>query len=247
MADLATGLYALASILAERLGDCSTHGYRHVEIAMFDVMAEWMMPLLLAQMEEGRVTPPAGLHHTSIAPYGAFLTGGDEYVNIAVQHEKHWLLLCEDVLHDSSLVSEPLFATNESRVENRELLAKRIEETTCTLSAEELGRRLDEAGIAWGRLNDAEAMVDHPQLVSRDRWTDAVSPTGRPLRVLRSPLPDGNDEVRGKVPALGEHTDAVLSSLGYDRDAIAQLEEIGVVTTHRTTIEAHPGQEEENQ
>ena len=80
--------------------------------------------------------------------------------------------------------------------------------------------RLERAQIAYGRLNSVEEFLNHPQLQARDRWREVKSPVG-PLRALIPPLTmEGVEPAMGDVPALGQHTDAVLKELGFDADTI---------------------------
>ena len=71
--------------------------------------------------------------------------------------------------------------------------------------------------------------LDHPQLAARDRWREVESPVG-PLRALVPPIAlDGSPAAMGPIPALGEHTDAILSELGYDAGTIAEWRRTGIV------------------
>ena len=85
--------------------------------------------------------------------------------------------------------------------------------------------RLDAAGIANARLNSPDEVWDHPQLRARNRWRKLDSPVG-PIPAL---LPPGSWDEQAprmdRIPALGEHTEAILSSMGYDSRRIATLHE----------------------
>ena len=79
---------------------------------------------------------------------------------------------------------------------------------------EELGHleaRLDEVGIASARLRTPPEFAAHPQLAARDRWREVETPAG-PVRALLPPVSvPGREAAMGAVPALGQHTDAVLA------------------------------------
>lgn len=78
-------------------------------------------------------------------------------------------------------------------------------------------------------LNDGHGLVAHPQLAARDRWRDVGSPVGD-IRALLPPITLAGAEPRmDPVPALGEHTDAVLAELGRDAGTVARLRAAGVV------------------
>jgi crotonobetainyl-CoA:carnitine CoA-transferase CaiB-like acyl-CoA transferase len=72
----------------------------------------------------------------------------------------------------------------------------------------------DEAGIGNARLNRPTEVVAHPQLVERQRWRPVESPNGPVDSLLPPPIISGYDPPMGAVPALGEHTAAILAELG---------------------------------
>jgi itaconate CoA-transferase len=93
-----------------------------------------------------------------------------------------------------------------------------IEQYFSTLSRAEIVERLERAEIANAVLNDLPAVVAHPQLAARQRWTEADSPVGAipallpPHNLLHAP------PRMGKIPALGEHTREILTELGLGRE-----------------------------
>jgi itaconate CoA-transferase len=89
--------------------------------------------------------------------------------------------------------------------------------------------RLDAGGIANARMNSVAEFLDHPQLRARDRWTRIDSPAG-PVRALLPPFNfEGEHVVMGPVPALGEHSDAVLGELGFDAATVAVWRRDGII------------------
>ncbi len=108
LADLSGGTYALSAITARAAtrGRGPVHGQR-IDVAMFDVLLEWMSPLLLAQSHAGTAPEPAGLSHASIAPYGPYVSADGDLVLIAVQNEGQWRRLCEVVVGDPGLAAIP--------------------------------------------------------------------------------------------------------------------------------------------
>mgnify|MGYP003343415025 CR=1 FL=1 len=111
---------------------------------------------------------------------------------------------------------------NAKRVAARDALRAIIVETFAPLTAPQVVERLEAAQIANARVNTMHEVWAHPQLQARGRWREVGSPVG-PIPAL---LPPGrwDDEPRmDPVPALGEHTDAILAELGLDAAAIAAL------------------------
>src|SRR5581483_10555910 len=88
---------------------------------------------------------------------------------------------------------------------------------------------LDRAGIASARINQVRDFLDHPVLAARDRWREVAVPGGTTMALKPPIMMPGVEPVMGPVPAVGEHTDAILRELGRDDPAIASLRAEGVV------------------
>ena len=117
----------------------------------------------------------------------------------------------------------PTHRSRSLRVENRQALTADIEAVFADINADDVIDRLDAAQIANGHFNDVGDLLDHPQLAAGHRWCEVESPVG-PLRALRPPVRmEGVDPVMGPVPGLGDHTEAVLSELGYTSVDIDRL------------------------
>ncbi len=229
IADIAAGMYAYAGILTALLGR-ATHGDGAlVEVSLFDALAEWLTAPAYYTAYGGTAPRRTGAHHASIAPYGPFRTRNGQTIFLAVQNAREWTRFCTDVLGWPGLADDDRFRTNTRRVDNRDALHLAIESTLGTLDLAEVERRLDRASIAHARMNTVADFVKHPQLVDRDRWTDVGTPGGL-VRALEPPVQIGGmTPACGPVPAVGQHTDAILEEFGFDRSAIAAWRAEGVV------------------
>ena len=128
-----------------------------------------------------------------------------------------------------ALAADPRFDSNIRRVANRDALTALIVEGFARLTAAEAVARLDAAGIANARVNDMHELWAHPQLEARGRWRSIGSPAG-PLPALLPPAGTDAFEPRmDAVPALGEHTAAILGELGYSGHDIDRLRTAGAV------------------
>ena len=115
------------------------------------------------------------------------------------------------------------FSSNARRVAARAKLESIILEVFAALKASEIVARLDAAGIANARINTVADVWAHPQLAARERWTEVDTPAGR-VPALKPPAMLRGVEARmDAVPALGEHTDAVLRELGVSNERIDRL------------------------
>jgi len=229
IADVAAGTNATTSILAALLERERTGRGTRIEIAMLESMVEWMcQPLYYAT--DG-ATPPkrSGASHASISPYGPFEAGDGRVVMLGLQNEREWAAFCGGVLERPDLATDPRFDRNERRVTNRAALDSIILECFAALTGDEVVARLDRAGIANARVNTVADVWAHPQLAARGRWREIATEAG-PLPALLPPgLPAEWDPRMDPVPALGEHTDAILTSLGLPPEAIAELRSAGAV------------------
>lgn len=213
MADIAAGMYAYSGILAALLQRQRTGEGSHIDVSMLESLAEWMSYPLYYAFEGAAPPPRTGASHASIYPYGPFATK-DGAVILGIQNEREWASFCDQVLGNASLAADPRFDANARRNENRAALQAIILETFAGLSTVEVEGRLDRAQIANGRMNDMAGLWAHPQLKARDRWRSVGSPAGH-IPALLPPGRNNSFEYRmDRVPAVGEHTDAILRELG---------------------------------
>jgi len=164
IADISAGMHAYGAILEAIINRQKTGDGVHIDISMFDGMADWMMVPWL-HSEYGAGTPPrSGTSHAAIAPYGVFTTQDGHELLIGLQNEREWIRLCTIVLNGKIDSADERFAGNAMRVKNRHLIDPIIQSIIGSLSYTEAIRRLQEARIAWAHVNKVSDLSDHPQL-----------------------------------------------------------------------------------
>ena len=223
VADIAAGMAAYSNILAALIQRGRTGQGCHIDVSMLESMVEWMsFPLYYAF--DGAAPPMrAGAAHATIYPYGPFPAGDGKIVMLGLQNEREWVTFCEQVLHQPALATDPRFASNSTRTAARKALHAIIQEAFASLTAAEVIDRLEQAGIANAQLNNMEDIWQHAQLRARQRWTEVGSPVG-PLPALLPPgVPSAWTARMDPIPALGQHTEAILAELGFDGTAVAAL------------------------
>src|SRR5712691_2933201 len=214
VADIASGMYALSSILAALYQRQTTGEGADIQISMLESLVEWVMPAAYVAHYTGRPPARAGTRQGFIVPYGMYRVGDGSSVNLAVQNDGQWRRLCEIVLKRPNLADDPRFATNELRLANRAELEPQLESLLADDTRASVETRLTQADVPFGTVNEMDDVLRHPQLEARGRWFDIPSAVGE-LRALHHPLNiAGLPRPAGAVPELGQHTAEVLAELG---------------------------------
>jgi itaconate CoA-transferase len=222
-ADIAAGMYAFTSILAALVRRGRTGEGATIDVTMLEALGEWMGFPALFTAYGGDAPPRSGAHHATIVPYGPFKARDGQTVFLSVQNEREFAAFCDRVLQKPALKADERFASGPARFRNREAMHAEIDRVFGALDAGEIVERLDAADIANARLNDMGQFWRHPQLAARGRWAKVGSPSGE-LDLLKPPFNLSGFEPRlDPVPALGEHTTAILSELGYTDAEIKEL------------------------
>lgn len=229
IADIAAGMYAYSGILAALLQRQRTGQGSHLDVSMLEALGEWMgFPLYYAY--EGADPPPrSGAAHATIYPYGPFAAGDGRTVMLGLQNEREWKLFCDKVLLQPALAADPRFDTNARRNAHRAELQAIILGVFGRLDAEQVIARLEEAQIANAHVNTVADVWAHPQLRARGRFAQVDSPAG-PLAALLPPGVHSDFDYRmDAIPAVGQHTEAILRELGRGDEVIASLRAAGAI------------------
>jgi len=229
IADIAAGMYAYSNILAAILQRGKTGKGSAIDVSMLESLAEWMSyPLYYAY--EGAAPPSRnGASHATIYPYGPFKTGDGGTVMLGLQNDREWDQFCQVVLEDEALAKDDRFDKNFKRNEKREQLLAIIDACFSKLSTKQVIAKLDIAQIANAQLNDMSGLWKHDQLRARNRWVEVASPGG-PIPAM---LPPGSNDSytyrMDPIPAVGEHTDAILTEIGIPLNEIEKMRSAGAI------------------
>ena len=194
-----------------------------IDISMFESILSWLGYFPHHYWHRGEEPDRVGMRHHYVTPYGPYMAGDGEYVNLAVATPKDWETFCLKVIRSSSLMEDPRFATVEARKENRGVLEETIEQLFLEHGHETWLKRLQEAELPNGKVRGIAQVLAHPQVAARRMIREVDSPVGK-VPVVGSPLNLSDSPARyDPIPELGGATDSILEELGYDAGAIAQL------------------------
>ena len=203
--DIAAGMTAHAAILQALVARAKTGEGRAIEVSLFHALADWMNVPYLQHHYGGREIRRPGLHHPTIAPYGAYRCGDDRMLLISIQNEREWLRLCSDVLDQPDLPQNPQFDSNVHRVENRASLDAIMNGVFSQYSIDKIAEKLQAAQIAFGRLNDMDVFTQHPQ----NRFVSVRTSSGDVQLLSPGAIVNGILPRLGDVPDLGQHSAAI--------------------------------------
>ncbi|MDP6560283.1 MAG: CaiB/BaiF CoA-transferase family protein [Candidatus Binatia bacterium] len=223
IADIASGMYAALGITLALFQREKTGRGQEVDISMFDSILSWLGYFPHHYWHRGEEPGRAGMRHHYVTPYGPYLAGDGEYVNLVVATVRDWELFCQEVIERPDLLEDDRFSSVEARRTNRAALEETIENVLQQRKHDEWLERLAKAGLPHGKVRGLAQVLAHPQAIARKMIREVESPVGK-VPVIGSPLRLSDSPARfDRVPDLGEDTDAILHDLGYDDDTIAQL------------------------
>jgi crotonobetainyl-CoA:carnitine CoA-transferase CaiB-like acyl-CoA transferase len=202
--DIATGQAAYAAILEALLARARSGRGCHIQLSLFDTIADYMNVPYLARRYGGREPARLGLAHPSIAPYGVFhLRDGD--IVLSIQSEREWQTFCAEVLADRAFAADPRFDVNLRRVKNRQALDAHIQGTLGARSLAEVTAALERHRIAYGQISTMSDLMRHPSAST----LPVATPAGV-VEVLAPPaIVDGERAALRGVPSLGQHDSAL--------------------------------------
>ena len=203
--DIAAGMTAHAAILQALVARGRTGQGRSIEVSLFHALADWMNVPYLQHQYGGRKIRRPGLHHPTIAPYGAYICGDNRMLLISIQNEREWLRLCVEVLDQPDMPQNPNFGSNVKRVQNRVELDAIINDVFAQHSIDIIVKKLQAAQIAFGRLNDMDEFTKHPQ----NRFIAVRTSAGDVQLLSPGAIVNGVMPRLGAVPDLGQHSDAI--------------------------------------
>ncbi|MCA3747552.1 MAG: CoA transferase, partial [Rubrobacter sp.] len=206
VADIVCGLYAAVAILAALRRRSETGEGARIEVPLFESTLSWLanraQEYLVSGVDVGRL----GNAHPTIVPYQTF-EASDKTFAVAVGNDAQFVRLCGAIGRED-LAKDSRYATNPGRVANRGELTGELQRTFSSRRAEEWVRRIREAGVPCGPVNELAEVFYDRHVLGSGILQEVEHPAAGTLRMLASPLlVDGErPPIRRPPPALGEHT-----------------------------------------
>ena len=215
-----TAAFGLSSALFQRT---HTGKGQLVDVSMLEASLACLSGPIADFSVAGHRQQLSGNQAVSRKPTANLFKAGGGYLLLAVNNEKQYRALMAALDREDSL-QDPRFADWFARQENEQALRAVIEEALAKKSPREWEKILDAAGAPCASIWKVEEVIDHPQILARGAIQEIDTPFGR-LRLAGSGfrLAHGEGKLDTMAPALGAHTDEVLSAIGYDESAIADL------------------------
>ncbi|MFI2349515.1 CaiB/BaiF CoA transferase family protein [Streptomyces sp. NPDC019443] len=220
--------FAIASAVVHR--DRTGEGVR-LDVSMLEAALTAMGWVVSNHLIAGQHPVPMGNDNFTAAPSGTFTTA-EGMLNIAANEQRQFTALCQ-ALGRPELAEDERFAERSARKTHRAALTEELEKALAERTAEEWEWLLAEAGVPAARVLTVPDALRQEQIAFRGFVHSPPFPGGheRSLRVLGSPATVGGVALgpRSGPPLLGEHTNQLLSELGYAAEEISALREEGAV------------------
>ena len=223
VSDIGTGMFGVIGILAALHAREQSGVGQLVDTSLLETPIAWAVYEASSYFATGEVPLRLGPGHRTAAPYQAFRTA-DGWINLGGGSPAFWPIICR-VLGVPTLADDPCFATPPLRVKNRATLAELLEARFVTAPTATWLERLEAAGVPAGPILDYRQVFADPHVRHREMAVEVDHPRAGRTRVLGIPvkLSATPGAVRRPAPTLGQHTEEVLSELGYDATGIADL------------------------
>jgi crotonobetainyl-CoA:carnitine CoA-transferase CaiB-like acyl-CoA transferase len=240
-ADVFGALFATYATLAGLVGAARNGEGRIADVSLVEASIAAAAWEAAEYLETGNVPQPLGNKHRLTAPYQLFETSDHRYIAFGTPNDA----LFGKLMHTLGLaehLADPRFASYAKRKANEDALIPIVEPAVRKRTAADLEAALMEVGVPCARVNNFKEVFDHPQIVARGVVRDVEHPRLGKMRATRNPvlLDHGGPSIERHAPMLGEHSEEVLSELGYSAAAIRELVAAGVtkVATHAIKIAA---------
>jgi crotonobetainyl-CoA:carnitine CoA-transferase CaiB-like acyl-CoA transferase len=230
LTDILTGMYATTAIQAAIIEREKSALGQHIDLALLDVQVACLANQGMNYLVSKETPKRMGNAHPNIVPYQTFKTA-DGFIILTIGNDSQFADFCE-VANCSTLIRDPLFATNQARVQNRELVVQRLTKIIEAKNSDFWLQQLEIKGVPCGPINDIAEVFDNPQVKHRNMLGELSHPENGKVPTVKNPINFSRTPIvyNQAPPNLGEHTEDVLAELlGYDSSVISKLRHAKII------------------
>ena len=219
-----TAAFAVAAALANKGQDRGTF----IDVSMLEAVIATMGWVVSNHLIAGQAPTPNGNNNFTASPSGTFRTA-DGVMNIAANKQEQFEALCQ-IIGKPTLAQDPRFVDRKNRLANRAALTAELEEAFGTAPTHEWVEKLTARGVPTGPVWSVPEALAHPQLADRGLLqTHRVGHEDLQLVGIGAKLDGVAPGVDSPPPTLGEHTNEILTELGYDATQVSALKQEGAI------------------
>ena len=230
--DMSTALTAAFAIAGALFRRAQTSRGQYIDVAMYDTALAMMAPIVCKYLNTGVEPRLQGNLSPALMPTGDVFPAADGYIQLSVLTDAHFQAMA-DVLGHPEWKQDPRFGSHDQRMSNGDAMRAVLREALAAESAEEWERRLNAANVACAALRSVPQALAHPQLAHRNLLMALGAPDGldREITVLNASYTTSEDSpaTERPPPGIGEHSEAILTELGFSAAEIARLREQGAI------------------
>ena len=230
LTDIGAGMLGAYAVMIALFHRSRTGQGQYIDISMLDLQVSWLTYQAGTYFATGKTPRRVGAAHPNLVPYQAFKCSDGKYINIAIGNERFWERFCK-ALGREDLTTHEDYSSNMPRVHHRESLVALLENELLNKTSCQWITKFEDAGIPCGPVNDLAAVFSDPQVSERQMVKTIKHPTGG--KIKQTGIPIKFSETPGSIslppPLLGEHTETILSDLGYSASEIREFRKTNVI------------------
>jgi formyl-CoA transferase len=229
IADLCSGILLAQGILVALIERETTGEGKWVHTSLLEAMLSMLDFQASRWLMSGEIPPQAGNNHPTGIPTGVFETR-DGHINIAAAGDEIYERFCK-AIERPDLRTDARFATSGARSKNRDVMMEVLTPVTRQKSSADWVRIMNEAGVPCGPIYRIDEAFADPQVQHLQMAQPVHSAELGDLTILGHPVSHGErrQPIRTPAPELGQDNEAILTSIGYSKDQIADLGKRGII------------------
>ena len=232
--DIMGGMFGAIGAMAALMQRAQSGKGQEIDSALFENNVFLVGQHMMQYAVTGQAADPMPNRISAWSVYDVFTVQDGAQIFLAAVSDAQWATLC-NAFGWADLLAAPQYATNNDRVRLRPTLLPELRQRLAGLAAGDIAKRFEDNGLPYAPISKPEELLDDPHLRATGGLADVRLTDGEraghtaPTTLLPIRLAGERLGVRMHPPQLGEHTQELLHSLGYDDEAIAALRASGAV------------------